>query len=233
MPRGDPVNGVGVVRDADAVLGQLLTKSYRPRAGYRRCGFQLGDQLGKLGRFVDGRLPDSLALVGVESGEDLAAEAVEHGKALALGTGLADPATERVESADAARRQAKRRPQPLRGGDADPDPGEGARTEPDRDQVDRFPATGGVGRRLDLGQQPGRMPGPPLSGEAQQRLVDDVAVAPGAGGRICGRGVETDYDQSAAPEARCGLSTHTDAAPCRRWIATLGLAGSNHYPLRP
>jgi hypothetical protein len=40
------------------------------------------------------------------------------------------------------------------------------------------------------------MPRPSLRGEPQQRLLEDLAVAPGAGGGVGGRGVEADYDQS-------------------------------------
>jgi hypothetical protein len=42
------------------------------------------------------------------------------------------------------------------------------------------------------------MPRPPLRGEPQQRLLQNLAVAPGAGGGVGGRGVEPDYDQNGA-----------------------------------
>jgi hypothetical protein len=40
---------------------------------------------------------------------------------------------------------------------------------------------------------------PPQLGEAELRLGDDLAVAPGAGGGVRGRGVEADDDQEARP----------------------------------
>jgi hypothetical protein len=42
------------------------------------------------------------------------------------------------------------------------------------------------------------VPGPAIGREPQSRLVQGLAVAPGAGGRIGGRGVEADYDQRAS-----------------------------------
>lgn len=39
------------------------------------------------------------------------------------------------------------------------------------------------------------MPGPPLRGEPQLRLVQDLAVAPGAGDGVDRRGIEADDDQ--------------------------------------
>ena len=44
------------------------------------------------------------------------------------------------------------------------------------------------------------MPGPPVGGEPEQRLVQDLAVAPGAGGGVGGRGVEADDDQRRAAQ---------------------------------
>jgi hypothetical protein len=37
---------------------------------------------------------------------------------------------------------------------------------------------------------------PPLNRGAEQRLVQDFAVVPGADGGVLGRGVEADYDQT-------------------------------------
>jgi hypothetical protein len=42
------------------------------------------------------------------------------------------------------------------------------------------------------------VPGPPLRGEPQLRLVKDLAVAPGAGDGVDRRGVEADDDQGFA-----------------------------------
>src|SRR5262249_42552742 len=146
---------------------------------------------------ADQRLPDPLAAVPVEGREDLAAEPVEDGEAQPRGAGLGDRDGDRVEGAGAARRDPEAGAEAARGGDPDPQPGEGARSEPDRDQVDPRPAAGGLGGALDLGQQAGRVPGPPSAGEPQQRLVQDLAVAPGAGGGVGGRGVEADEEQLA------------------------------------
>jgi hypothetical protein len=81
------------------------------------------------------------------------------------------------------------------GGDADPQAGEGARAQPDGEQLDLAPAAGGLGRPLDLDQQPGRVPGPALAGEPEARFLQDLAVAPGAGDGVEGRGVEADQRQ--------------------------------------
>jgi hypothetical protein len=194
MPRGDPVNGVGIVRYPDAVPSQLVPESYRPRTGGRRRRGERGDALLQLLGETDQRLPDPLAALGVERREDLAAAGVEHRQALALDAGLPQPAPDRVERADAGRRQAEAGPQPARRGDGDPQPGEGAGTETDGEETDPLPTTGSRGAALDLLQQRGRVPGTPLGGP-QQRLAQDLAVAPGAGGGVGGRGVEADDDQ--------------------------------------
>ena len=197
MARRNPVNGVGVIRDPDAVPGQLTAKSYRPGAGDRRSGRQLGEPIRELLRPVDRRLPEPLFVDRVERGENLTPKTVLDGEPLALGTQLgADPAADRVERADPPCGDAERRAQGLRGRNPNPQPGERAGSEPDRDQVDPGPAAGTRRGILDLGQQAGRMPGPPRFGEPQQRLVQNLAVAPGAGGGVGGRSVEADDDQS-------------------------------------
>lgn len=198
MTRGDPVDGIGIVRYLDAVSGQLVTKSYRPRTGDRRGFVQLGDPLGQLLGPVDRRRPEPGAVRRVERGKDLAPPAVEDGELGSLRPGLADPRRQRVERADAARRQAEADAEPASGRDPDPQAGEGPGTEPDRDQVDLLPAPRRGGGALDLLQQPGRMQGPPRGGETQLRLVKDLAVAPGAGDGVDRRGVEADDVQRAA-----------------------------------
>jgi hypothetical protein len=195
---GDPVNGVGVVRNPDAALGQLVTKSYRPGTGDRRGLGQLAHPRRQLLGPVDRRLPDPLPRRRVERGEDLATPAVEDREKLPLRARLADPRREGVEGADAARRQAEADAEAAGGGDPDPQAGEGARAEADRQQVDRLPAAGRRGGPLDLLEQAGRVPGPPLRGEPQQRLVQDFVVAPGAGDGVYRRGVEADDDQGFA-----------------------------------
>jgi len=80
VARGDPVNGIGVVRYPDAVSGQLVPKSYRPRAGDRWRFLQRSDPLRQLVGPVDGRLPEPGAVGVIQRGEDLAPPAVEDGK---------------------------------------------------------------------------------------------------------------------------------------------------------
>ncbi|HEX3734122.1 MAG TPA: hypothetical protein VHU86_03105 [Solirubrobacterales bacterium] len=195
MPRGDPVDGVGIVGDLDAEPGQLVPKAYRPRTGGRRRRRQRRHPLGQLLRTADQWLPDPLSPRRVERRESLAAASVEDGQALAVDAGLAQRQADRVEAADAIDRQAEAGAEPAGGGDPDPQPGEGAGTETDGDRLDLPPAPGGRGGRLDLGQQRGRVPGPPVSGEPQQRLVQSLTVAPGAGGGVGGRGIEADERQ--------------------------------------
>jgi hypothetical protein len=198
VTRGDPVDGIGVVRYPDAVSGQLVPKSYRPRTGDRRGRVQLGDPLRQLLGPVDRRLPETGAVGRVERGEDLAPPAVEDGEPRPLRPGRADPRRQRVERADAARRQPEADAEPAGGRDPDPQAGEGAGAEPDGDQVDLAPAARRGGRALDLLQQPGRVQRPPLRGETQVRLVEGLAIAPGAGDGVDRRGVETDDVQRAA-----------------------------------
>jgi len=195
VARGNPVDGIGVVRNPDAALGQLVTKSYRPRTSDRRGLAQGTEALGEFVGPVDGRLPDPGAVAGVEGGEDLPAPAVEDGQPLAGGTGLGDPGRDRVQGADPAQRQPEAGAEAPPGRDPDPQAGEGAGADPDGDQVDRIPAPGRLRRVLDLAQQPGRVPGPPGRGEPQLRLVQYFAVAPGAGDGVDRRGVEADDDQ--------------------------------------
>ena len=202
MPRGDPVHGVGVVRDPDAGLLQLVAESYRPRAGAQRRRRQLGDLRRQLLGTADERLPGPLPRRRVERREDLAAKAVEDRQPLALAARRADRDADRVEGADAARRQAGGGGEPARRRDPDPQPGEGAGAEPDADPLDRFPAADGGDGALDLLQQPGRVQRPAAGREPQPSLVGDLAVAPGADGGIGGSGVEADDDQGTPLLAR-------------------------------
>jgi hypothetical protein len=191
------VDGIGIVRYRDAVSGQLVPESYRPRAGDHRGFLQLRHPPGQLLGPVDGGLPDSRPTGVVERGEDLPAPAVQHRQPRTRRT-LADPRRQRIQRADAARRQAEADAEPAGAGDPDPQAGEGAGAEADREQVDPLPAAGRRGRPLDLLQQPGRVQGPPLGGEPQLRLVQDLAVAPGAGDGVDRRGVEADDYQGCA-----------------------------------
>jgi hypothetical protein len=198
MPRGNPVDGVRIVRDADTVASQLLAKSYRPRAGYLRGFAERGDPAGQVLGPVDRGLPPSSPVSAVQSGEYLAAPAVEDRQRRASIVRFQDPPPEGVERADAAQRQAEADPEATRGGDPDPDPGEGAWAEADADQVDGLPAAGRGGRPLDLLQEPGRVQWPPLGREPQLRLVQRLAVAPGTGDGVRRRGIEPDDGQERA-----------------------------------
>jgi hypothetical protein len=192
------VDGVGIVRDADSVASQLFAESYRPGTGNRRGFLERGDPLRQILGTVHGGLPEPLAVAVVERGEDLAAPAVEDGQRQASLPLLLDPAAEGVQRADPAHRQAEADGEAAGGGDPDPDAGEGAGAEADREQVDRLPAPGRPSRLLDLSQQPGRVQGPPPRGEPQLRLVQNLAVAPGAGDGVNRRGVEADDGQRCA-----------------------------------
>jgi hypothetical protein len=196
VARGDPVDGIGVVRDADAACSvQLVTKAYRPGTGDRGGLGQLGEPLGEHLGAHHGRLPERRAVGVVEGDEHLTAVAVEDREPLSGRARGGDPGAEGVKRRNPAPRFAKAGSQPLGGGDPDPQAGEGARPEPDRDQVDGRPAARRLGAALDLGQQAGGMAGPAPLGEAELGLGQDLAVAPGAGGRVGGRGVEADDDQ--------------------------------------
>jgi hypothetical protein len=198
VARRDLVDGIGVVRDADATGSfQLVTKAYRPGTADRRGLRQLGEPLRERLRAHHGGLPERRAVGVVEGDEDLAAVAVEDREALTARAGLADAGAERVEGGDAAPLQVEAEDQSFGGRDPDPQAGEGARAEPDRDQVDGLPAARGVGAALDLGEEPGRVQRPAALGEPEMGLGDDLAVAPGAGGGVGGRGVEADDDQEA------------------------------------
>jgi hypothetical protein len=193
------VDGVLVVRNLDVFHGQLCAKSYRAGSGHRRRGSQTGEPLGELLGAADQRAPEPLAAGAVERREDLAAVAVEDRQPLAARPRRGDPVPERVEAADPVRRQAETGGQAAGGGDADPQAGEAAGPEPDRDQVDRLPAAGRRRGGLDLGQQRRRMARPAGRREPELGGIQDLAVAPGAGGRVGRRGVEADYDQRGPP----------------------------------
>lgn len=198
MPRGNSVDGVGIVRYPDAASGQLLAKSYRSRTGDRRGLCERSNPRGQLLGPEHGRLPDPRAVGVVERREDLAAPAVQHRQTLAGGAGFADPRRQRVQRADASRRQAEADAEAAGGRDPHPQAGEGAGAEPDREQIDRIPAARRRSRPLDLLQQAGGVQGPPLRGQAQLRLVQDLTVAPGAGDGVDRCGIEADDVQGVA-----------------------------------
>jgi hypothetical protein len=168
VARRDPVDGIGVVRDADAACSfQLVTKAYRPGTGGRRRRGQALEPLRQRLRAHHRGLPDGGAVAVVEGDEDLAAISVEDREALAGRAGGADPGAERVERRDAAAGEVEAQRQALGRGDPDAQAGEGAGAEPDRDQVDRLPAARRVGAALDLGEEPRRVQRPPALGEPE------------------------------------------------------------------
>jgi hypothetical protein len=153
--------------------------------------------------------------------EDLAAVSVEDGETLAGRSRGGDSGAERVEGGDPAGRLAEARRQPFGGGDPDPQAGERAGPEADRDQIDGVPAARRVGAVLDLGQQTGRVARAAPLGEPEVGLGQDLAVAPGASGGVGGRGVEADDEQEARPLRRrpaCGAGqalTSRERRSCR------------------
>lgn len=84
------------------------------------------------------------------------------------------------------------------GRDPDPQAGEGAGPEPDRDQVDALPASGRRGAALDLGEEAGRVTRPARRREPQPALEQDILTAARASRGVGGRGVEADYGRRAA-----------------------------------
>jgi hypothetical protein len=190
------VDGVVVVRHLGSAILQLIAKSYRPRSGRQRGRGQLREALAELLRAADPRSPEALAGGRVVGGEGLPATRVEDRQPRASGARpLGEAERERVERADPGQREAGAGRQRLGAGDADPQAGEGAGAEADRDPLDSVPATGRGGRPLDLLEQSRRVPGAAVGAEAEQRLVEDLAAARRADGGVLGRRVEADQRQ--------------------------------------
>jgi hypothetical protein len=190
------MHGVVVVRHLGAAILQLIAKSYRPRSGGQGGIGKLGKTLPELRRGADPGPPEALAAVGVGGGEGLAAAGVEDGETGApAARGLGEAMGERVERADPGQGQAGAGAERLGAGDADPQAGERAGADADRDPPDRAPAARRLGRPLDLLEQPGGVPGAAVGREAEQRLVEDLAAAPRADGGVLGRRVEADQRQ--------------------------------------
>jgi len=197
MPRGNPVHRVGIVRDLDAPNRQLLSKSYRARSA-AKGGFGRPEPLRKLLGGADQRPPETLPGGRVAGGEDLPATRVQHGEPFASPGGLAKAARQRVQRADPAQRQVAGEGKCLRGGDPDPQPGEGSRPDSDCDPLDLLPTTRDRDHPLDLRQQHRSMQRAAALGGADERFVEDLTVADRASGGVGGRAVEADYGQ------RCG-----------------------------
>lgn len=195
MPRGDPVHRIGVVRNLDTVPNQLIAKSYRPRSGGQWRVRQPGGPLGKLDRGQGQGLPEALPGGGVERREDLPPARVQQGQGGALLASLANPPTEGIKRAGARHREVETGAQRLRGGDADPQPGEGAGAQPHRDPIDLRPAAGRGNSPLHLLQQARGVPGPPARNRADLRFAQNLAATRSADGGVVRRRIEADYDQ--------------------------------------
>ena len=108
---------------------------------------------------------------------------------------------EGVERADAGQRQPGAGAERPGAGDPHPQAGERAGADADRDPLDRAPAARGLGRPLDLLEQPRRVPRAAVGREAEQRLVEDLAAARRADGGVLGRRVEADQRQVSSRSA--------------------------------
>jgi hypothetical protein len=125
VARRDLVDGIGVVRDADAAGSfQLVTKAYRSGTADRRGARQPAEPLRERLRAHHRGLPERRPGGVVERDEDLAAIAVEDREPLAGRARRADAGAERVEGRDAAPLQAEAERQAFGGGDPDPQAGE-------------------------------------------------------------------------------------------------------------
>ena len=145
-------------------------------AGQRWRG-QRGEPLGESSGGDPG-LPSRSPADEVKRREDLAAARVEDGEALtprSPRSAMPRPIASSVQTL--LYRQADARGQAPRGGDADPQPGERARAEPDCEPVDRLPAAAAVGRPLDLARAARSSAAGPVRREPEQRLVHRLAVA--------------------------------------------------------
>jgi hypothetical protein len=198
MPRGDAVHGVGVIGDLDRPARQLLPESYRAGSAAQNRFRQHRDPCGELLRGPEPRPPEPFAVVRVDRRRDLAPLGIEHGEAPSVAGEHAQTPAKRIEGADAAQRQPPTEGQRPSRGDADPQTGERAGADPDRDPLHRRPAAYRIDRPLDLGQKRGRVLRPALLGEAEQRLVDDLAVAYRGDGGVARRRIEADRYQRAA-----------------------------------
>jgi hypothetical protein len=201
MARGDAVHGVGVIGDLDRPARQLLPESYRAGSAAQNRFRQHRDPRGELLWGPEPGPPEPFAVLRVNRRRDLAPPGVEHREAAPVAGKRTQAPAERVEGPNAAQRQPSTERQRPRRGDADPQAGEGAGTDPDRDPLHHRPAADRLDRPLDLGQQRGRVLGPALLGKAEQRLVDDLAVAYRGDGGVARRRIEADrYQRAAIPE---------------------------------
>ena len=134
--------------------------------------------------------------VVVGGSEDLAAPGVDDGDVDPVATTV-EAAPERIEGADAAYPETAAQPECPRSGDPDPQAGERAGPDADRDRVDLIPAPGGLDCPLDLAQKRRRVHRAALLAEAEQRLVADLVPPHGGDGCVLRRRVETEDRQRA------------------------------------
>jgi len=195
------MHGVLVARHLGSALFQLTAKSYRPRSGCQRGVVQQGEALAELRRRADPGSPETLPGAGVGGGEGLAPASVDDGEAAAPPGRLGETVGERVERADPDQRQPGAGAESPGAGDPDPQAGERAGADADRDPLDRVPAARGLGRPLDLLEQPRGVPRATVGREAEQRLVEDLAAARRADGGVLRRRVEADQRQLSSRSA--------------------------------
>jgi len=195
MASRNAMHGLLDARHLGSALDQLIEKSYRSRSGGQWRGGKLREPPAELLGGADPGAPDAAPRAIVGSGEDLAAAGVDDGEAGAPAGRLGDAAGERVQGADAYQGQAGAGGERLGARDADPQAGERAGADADRDSPDRAPAAGGLGGPLDLLEQTGRVPGAAVGRETEQGLVEDLAVARRADRGVLGRRVEADQRQ--------------------------------------
>lgn len=195
MARGDAVHGIGVIRDLNRPIRQLLPKSYRARSAAQRRLRQFWDSRGQLLRRPQPGPPQPLARRRVDRRRNLAAAGVEDGEAAPLTGDLTEPARQRVQRAHPTQWQAAAQRQPPRSGDAHAQAGKGPGPDPDGEPTDLAPTTSRLRRPLDLCQQRRRVLRSPLLGEAEQRFMEDLAAVRRGDSGVGGRGIEADYGQ--------------------------------------
>ena len=151
---------------------RALHESVPPRLPRPARGGPAREPLGeRLGRQRGRR--EQLPLAGPDAGEDLAAAGVEDGRDRSAG--CAGARGERGERRHRHQRQAARLRERPRRRDADPQAGEAARADADRDPLDVGPSDAGLGQRpLDEHEQPARV----LAARARRRVVARLDHAP-------------------------------------------------------
>ena len=198
VARGDPVDGIGVVRYPDAVSrparDEIVPPPNRRPTGLRRSS---RDPLGELLGPADAPAPRA-----ARRRRRRARRRPRRGSRRGRPAARPPPPASPIPRASASSVQTPRagRPRlapspravaiPTRRPVKEPGPSPTAI----RSTAPQPPAAVGRSAR-PRSSSPVACSGPPLRGEPQQRLVQDLAVAPGAGGGVDGRGVEADDDQ--------------------------------------